>query len=142
MNSGVPSDRDRTNGEPITWATVAIGIAAVVGLALLYWVLSKSGLLAIISNRAALRAAIEKLGLWGPLALVGLEALAIVLSPIPSAPVAIAAGAIYGPVWGAVLIVIGAEAGAIIAFLIARGLGYEAIRRWSGAQKYLARLWQ
>ena len=108
MNSGVPSDRGRTNGEPITLTTVAIGIAALVGIVVLYWVLSKSGLLHIISNQAALRAAIEKLGFWGPLALVALEALAIVLSPIPSAPVAIAAGAIYGPVWGAVLIVIGA----------------------------------
>ncbi len=55
---------------------------------------------------------------------------AIVMSPIPSGPIALVAGAIYGPLWGTVFIVVGAEAGSVIAFWIARCLGYEAVRGW------------
>ena len=36
--------------------------------------------------------------------------------------------------------VIGAELGAVIAFLIARWLGYEAVRRWSGADRMMSYL--
>lgn len=56
---------------------------------------------------------------------------AIVMSPIPSGPIAMVAGAIYGPLWGTAYVVIGAEAGALLAFGIARLLGCEVIHRWS-----------
>ncbi len=65
---------------------------------------------------------------------------AIVMSPIPSGPIALVAGAAFGPVLGTVYTVIGAEAGAIIAFWIARCLGYEAVRRWAKAASLLERL--
>lgn len=53
-------------------------------------------------------------------------------SPIPSAPIALAAGAAYGHVWGTVQIVIGAELGALIAFGLARVLGHDVLRRVFG----------
>ena len=59
-------------------------------------------------------------------------ALAIVISPLPSAPIALVAGAVYGHLWGTVLVVVGAELGALVAFLLARTLGYEALKRWFG----------
>ncbi len=52
--------------------------------------------------------------------------------PIPSAPVALAAGAAYGHVWGTVQVVIGAELGALIAFGLARVLGHDVLRRVFG----------
>lgn len=55
---------------------------------------------------------------------------AIVMSPVPSAPIALAAGAAYGHTWGTVYVVVGAELGALVAFGIARLLGYEMLRRW------------
>jgi uncharacterized membrane protein YdjX (TVP38/TMEM64 family) len=58
--------------------------------------------------------------------------LAVVASPIPSAPVALASGAAYGHVWGTVWVVIGAELGALVAFGLARVLGFDIIRRWTG----------
>ncbi|WP_303856561.1 TVP38/TMEM64 family protein, partial [Salinicola salarius] len=48
----------------------------------------------------------------------------------PSAPIAMVAGTAYGSLWGTVIVVIGAEAGALIAFAIARSLGYDVIHRW------------
>lgn len=101
-----------------------------VALAVLYWLLLETGVLATVTNKEALRAWIEQLGPWGPLGIITLMITAIVLSPIPSAPIAMVAGAAYGSFWGTVIVVIGAEAGALLAFAIARSLGYEAIHRW------------
>jgi uncharacterized membrane protein YdjX (TVP38/TMEM64 family) len=69
------------------------------------------------------------LGVFGPLALIGLMVLAIVVSPIPSGPIAVAAGALYGASEGAIVSIIGAEIGALIAFSMSRYFGYDAVRR-------------
>lgn len=57
-------------------------------------------------------------------------AIAVVISPIPSMPLDLAAGGVYGPFWGTVYAVLGAEIGAIISFSLARSLGHETIARW------------
>jgi uncharacterized membrane protein YdjX (TVP38/TMEM64 family) len=72
---------------------------------------------------------VSGLGIFGPLVLVGLMVLAIVVSPIPSGPIAVAAGMLYGADGGAVVSIVGAEIGALLAFSMARYFGYEAIRR-------------
>ena len=71
-------------------------------------------------------------GLLGPVLVVALMTVAIVASPIPSAPIALAAGAAYGHSFGTILVVFGAELGAIIAFLLARGLGRPFVERSVG----------
>jgi len=71
-------------------------------------------------------------GLWGPVLIVTLMTVAVVASPIPSAPIALAAGAAYGHLWGTVQVVIGAELGALIAFGLARVLGHDVLRRVFG----------
>ena len=75
---------------------------------------------------------VARAGLWGPIVIVTLMTIAVVASPIPSAPIALAAGAAYGHVWGTVQVVIGAELGALIAFGLARVLGHDALRRVFG----------
>ena len=75
---------------------------------------------------------VARAGPWGPVLIVALMTIAVVASPIPSAPIAMAAGAAYGHVWGTVQVVIGAELGALIAFGLARVLGHDAVRRVFG----------
>lgn len=75
---------------------------------------------------------VARAGLWGPVVIVTLMIVAVVASPIPSAPIALAAGAAYGHIWGTVQIVIGAELGALIAFGLARVLGHDVLRRVFG----------
>jgi uncharacterized membrane protein YdjX (TVP38/TMEM64 family) len=75
---------------------------------------------------------VARAGLWGPIVIVTFMTLAVVASPIPSAPIALAAGAAYGHLWGTVVVVIGAELGALIAFGLARVLGHDALRRVFG----------
>jgi uncharacterized membrane protein YdjX (TVP38/TMEM64 family) len=108
-----------------------------VAISATYWILLDTGALAIVTNKAALREWIDQLGYWGPVGIIGLMIMAIVLSPIPSAPIAMVAGAVYGSFWGTVIVVVGAEAGALIAFAIARSLGYDVIHRWKRVRPVL-----
>ncbi|MFT4830325.1 MAG: putative membrane protein YdjX (TVP38/TMEM64 family) [Paracoccaceae bacterium] len=85
-----------------------------------------------LMDRDTLDALVAQAGNWGPLLIIGLMTLAVVASPIPSAPIALAAGAAYGHIWGTVQIALGAELGALIAFGIARTLGRDALRRLFG----------
>lgn len=110
-----------------------LAVAALLALlAAAYWLLHETGALSIILDGEALRDHIARLGAWGPLAVMGLMMLAILLSPIPSAPIAMAAGAAYGHIWGTIYVLVGAEIGAITAFGIARWLGAATLRRWFG----------
>lgn len=75
---------------------------------------------------------VARAGMWGPVVIVTLMTVAVVASPIPSAPIALAAGAAYGHIWGTVQVVIGAELGGLIAFGLARFLGHDVLRRVFG----------
>ncbi|MDR4467265.1 MAG: TVP38/TMEM64 family protein [Nitrospira sp.] len=68
-------------------------------------------------------------GPFGPFVFMLLMATAVVISPIPSLPLDLAAGATYGVTLGTMYAVIGAEIGAILSFLIGRFLGREALTR-------------
>lgn len=68
-------------------------------------------------------------GPLAPLLLIGSMACAVVVPPIPSLPLDLAAGAVFGPFYGALYAVIGAEIGAIGCFLIARALGRDALSK-------------
>lgn len=75
---------------------------------------------------------VDHAGAWGPAAIIGLMALAVVASPIPSAPIALAAGAAYGHYAGTLYVALGSELGAMIAFAIARMLGRCPVQRLLG----------
>lgn len=117
-------------------------VAAALALALVaaYWLLEQTGALAIILDGHALREFIMGLGLLGPLAIIALMVVAILVSPIPSAPIALAAGALYGHTWGTAYIALGSEIGALAAFGLARVAGRDALQRWLGGRLPNARL--
>lgn len=111
---------------------LAAGVLAVLALIAAYWTLRETGVLGTIVDEQRLRRWIEHLGAWGPFAVIVLMTLAILVSPIPSAPIAMAAGAAYGHGWGTLYVLMGAEAGALAAFGLARTLGGAALSRWFG----------
>lgn len=106
-------------------------IAALAGA---YAVLYHTGVTAFLENDAALKQWFQGLGAIGPPAIIVLMTLAIVMSPIPSAPIALAAGAAYGHTAGTLYVILGAEAGALIAFVIARLVGIVTVKKWIGPQ--------
>jgi uncharacterized membrane protein YdjX (TVP38/TMEM64 family) len=65
----------------------------------------------------------------GPLLLIAAMTTAVVVSPIPSFPIDLAAGIAYGPLWGTAYAVLGALIGAMLSFVIARALGRELLEK-------------
>jgi uncharacterized membrane protein YdjX (TVP38/TMEM64 family) len=72
-------------------------------------------------------------GPWGGLGFVALYTLTA-MAMLPGLPLTLAAGALFGVVWGMVWVSLGATLGAAGAFLLARGLAGEALRRWLGGR--------
>ena len=115
----------------------AISLLAI--LVAIYFVLVNSNLIELLSDMDLLALKARGLGIFGPLLLIALMTLAVVFSPLPSAPVALAAGAVYGHTYGTIYIVIGAEVGAITAFMIARIAGHELASKYLGSNLSLGR---
>lgn len=114
-----------------------LGGLAILGIGMLgAWLVAPSALAEArgLLDGERLETLVARAGLWGPVLIVTLMTLAVVASPIPSAPIALAAGAAYGHVWGTVQVVIGAELGALIAFGLARVLGRDVLRRAFGGR--------
>jgi uncharacterized membrane protein YdjX (TVP38/TMEM64 family) len=72
---------------------------------------------------------LPELGVWAPIAIIGLRLLAALSGVVPSSPVLLAAGATEGIVLGSIYVLIGAQLGALIAFMIGRHLGRDAVER-------------
>jgi len=104
-------------------------IIALIGI---YLALKNSTLAELFTDMDILILKVKGLGILGPLMVIGLMILAIVFNPLPSPPIALAAGAVYGNIYGTIYIVTGAEIGVIIVFLIARLVGYEFVRKCLG----------
>lgn len=103
---------------------ILLGLSVLAGL---FWWGGHRGI-----DESSVAAWVEVSGRLGPGLIVALMAVAIVVSPLPSAPIALAAGAAYGHVAGTIYVVLGAELGALIAFGVARILGREVIKHWFG----------
>ena len=112
---------------------ILIPLMVVLILAAGYLVLDQTGALALLRDPQALQGVIAGGGWLGPVTIIAMMCAAIVLSPLPSAPIALAAGTAYGHTLGTVYVLIGAELGAIIAFFIARAAGRAAVERWVSA---------
>lgn len=111
---------------------LAAGFVAVAMLVLLdaviLWCLLEYALFGIDFEPAALRALMERAGLWAPLASIGLMA-AHSFVPFPAEVIAIANGMAFG-LWGGIVVTwLGAMAGAVLAYELARALGPSARAR-------------
>ena len=113
---------------------IFLGVALVVLFLFLYIYIEELNLKEIFTDLEYLQEKLKSLDAWGPFLIIVLMCGAIVMSPIPSAPIAVASGLVYGHLWGTIYILIGAQLGAIIAFSIARLLGYEAMQKKFGDQ--------
>ena len=71
-------------------------------------------------------------GSLAPLLFMAVMAAAVVISPIPSLPLDIAAGAFFGPFLGTLYAALGALGGSVISFMITRKLGRELIEPFLG----------
>lgn len=104
-----------------TETLVILGVAAAVLLGSLLFDAAFGSILP--GDPRQLRAWFQSTGSLAPSLFIGALALAIVIPPIPSIPLDLAAGLTFGLFWGTVYTLLGAELGGLIAFLLARHLG-------------------
>lgn len=97
-----------------------------------YILLFDGGLSELLHQRTVVLETLRSAGVWGPLLVVGLMVVAVVVSPLPSAPIALVSGALYGHFYGTAYVATGSLIGAMIAFLLARFIGAEFARKWIG----------
>jgi len=95
----------------------------------IFWLLYRYHIFEKFQDGTQIRILVESYGAIGPFIIILLMITAILVSPLPSAPIAIAAGAAYGHSWGGLYVLTGSVAGATGAFLIARYLGYEYVEK-------------
>ena len=96
-------------------------------LLVVVWQFSENNIFDFFSSEDKIKIWISQQGVLAPLVIIILIATAIVISPIPSAPVALVSGALFGHTLGTIYVVFGALSGAMIAFFIARKLGYQYV---------------
>lgn len=125
-------EAENANKPRFSWTKIVVGVGFGLFVLFGYLIMRATGMTEVLVDGEQLRAAVEKLGLWGPVAIIGSMTVAILISPIPSAPIAVAAGAAYGHFWGTAYVVAGSVAGAVAAFGLARLVGHEILRRWFG----------
>ncbi len=78
-------------------------------------------------------------GVWGVLVYIVVIALSVVMSPIPGAPLAIAAGAVWGAIPAGIYSVVGGFSGSLIAYFIGRTLGRSAVKSLTGKIVYFSK---
>jgi uncharacterized membrane protein YdjX (TVP38/TMEM64 family) len=102
----------------------ALLLPVLLGLALLaaWWY----GFLALI-ERPHLLALLARVGPWAPLLFGAVKVLTVTLA-LPSAPVTMAGGYLFGFLWGTVINVVAASTGAMLTFFIGRYLGQDAVQ--------------
>ena len=105
----------RRLARPVTWSSVAVILATVTVLARLFPL-----------ERALdwIEGMVGGLGVAAPFVFAGAYAIAVVLL-VPGSAVTLAAGAVFGPVWGLVAASLGSTMGASAAFLVARLAGRD-----------------
>lgn len=109
-------------------ARLVIALVLLAVLAWAGWALHAHGYL----EREQLLTLGERFGSIGPLIIAGALVLAVVVGPIPTLPITIASGVLYGPVAGFVWAMVGSLVGAAIAFAIARLAGRPFVERFTG----------
>lgn len=95
-------------------------------LAIVVYGLIKSGALEYLKDRQKLEALIKGLGVWGPVAYIGMYVI-VTITCISVLPLTIAGGLIFGGLMGVVYTAIGAGLGLSVAFLIARYVARKPI---------------
>lgn len=125
---------------------VIVLITILAFLYIVYSIINHYGWIDVITDPSLLRTKVLNVGVAGVFLIIGLMSIAIILNPIPSAPIALVSGALYGHTWGTIYIVIGAQIGAMVAFMLSRFGGRELIFRiignhrmpvWIGTQNIL-----
>jgi uncharacterized membrane protein YdjX (TVP38/TMEM64 family) len=120
---------DRAMARRARWTWIAAAIVAVALVALAWYLVPAREWLEALQRR------LDALGPWG-VALFCVVFVACVVALVPGSVLSITAGLTYG-LWAVPIAVLGATAGASIAFLIARHVVRDTVDGWIGRSRHL-----
>lgn len=112
----------RTRRRFLVHAAIAVAVLAVTVLLVRRYV-------PILTDASALRTVIREFGTLGPLVLVLLQAVQVVVAPVPGQVLALVAGFLYGAWWGTLYNMVGITLGSAVAFWFARHYGRPYVER-------------
>jgi len=120
---GIPAGGEDQTAQKPNWVKPLVLVFLIGGMISLGWIMDLGSWL----DPKRIADFLEGFGVAAPIVYMLIMTGAVVISPIPSLPLDVAAGVLFGPFLGTVYSVLGASAGALISFFIARVLGREAI---------------
>ena len=85
--------------------------------------------LAFLFDAPAVRTFVRGFGVWAPVVLIVLQALQVVVAPVPGQVLAVVAGYLFGPWWGTLYNMIGITIGSTVAFWLSRRFGRAYVER-------------
>lgn len=108
-------------------AVVGVGVLVAVVAALLVF---GRPLLPLFSDPATARETIGGLGVWAPVAFIGMQIAQVVIAPLPGQVTGLIGGFLFGPWLGLLYTLIGAFLGFWFVFVLARKLGRPFVERF------------
>lgn len=96
-------------------------------LAILLFILVRTGFFEVIRDEQSFEAFLERSGNWMAVLFVVLQFLQVVILPIPSTVTVVAGSALFGPLVGSLLSLLGIVIGSLVAFLVGRYAGYPVV---------------
>ncbi|RPJ56944.1 MAG: TVP38/TMEM64 family protein, partial [Acidobacteria bacterium] len=139
MNNGRPEGR-RRRWLPWLWlGAAALGLAAagIYSLCTSRRVLHYyDDLTRFFSSKREVKAFIQRFGAWAPIAFIVLQALQVILSPIPGEATGFLGGFLFGTGLGFLYSTIGLSLGSAAAFGLGRRLGLPLVRRFVSETTY------
>lgn len=92
-------------------------------------------ILDFIADPDAVTEQLRSYGVWGPVVFMLLNIAQVLLAIIPGGPFEIAAGALWGPLWGTIMCDIAMTTGGVVTFLFARKFGMKFIELFTTREK-------
>ena len=96
-------------------------------LAVFLYILVRTGFFEIIRDEESFQAFLKRSGKWMAVLFVVLQFLQVVILPIPSTVTVVAGAALFGPLVGSLLSLLGIVIGSLVAFLVGRYAGYRVV---------------
>lgn len=114
-------------------AGISLGVAAVAFVLIVIFI--GVPMIRFISVPDQFREWVDRSGMWGRIAFIGMKTLKVVIAVIPGEPLELAAGYAFGTWEGMFLCVIGTTLGSIITFSLVRVFGMSIIRVFFSQEK-------
>lgn len=112
------------------WLIAGVALLALIASLILWW----RPIYEFLADQEQVRAWVQGLGAWGPLAILLLEMIQALLAPIPGQAIEAVSGYLYGPWLGTLYAVTGLAIGSFITFYLARRFGRPLVVRLIGQQ--------